>query len=414
MPFASRAQGTSVDDSAPPARKLNWGGAIQLRSETWENFAFLPSADDDFTLGRVQLNADVGIGASSRFFVEAKSSLSTDRDLPGGTRTLDVDTLALQQAYFDFRHAAADSNFRLLVGRQPLAFGRQRLVSPLPWGNTLRAWDGARMTYSSERWTVDGFYTWFAPVDKYDSNSRNRNEPFRGIYARRMSAPNRGIDAYWFRRGSIVTGPGGGRMNEERDTLGLRLYHQSGPWRGDIELTHQSGDSGPFDVNAESVALEGARYWENGFTESVTVGMDYASGDDAGTERLETFDQLYPLAHAYLGYIDIIGRKNIRSGFVRGRFRLPEEVTLEVTALTFSRASADDALYNGGGGQVRSGAAASDNHVGNELDITVSRALGARGRLLVGYSRFSPGNFVKLSGPATATDFGYVQYSATF
>ena len=40
--------------------------------------------------------------------------------------------------------------------------------------------------------------------------------------------------------------------------------------------------------------------------------VDIASGDDDPTDGdLETFNQLFPLGHAYFGYIDVIGRQNI-------------------------------------------------------------------------------------------------------
>ncbi|MFQ5445246.1 MAG: alginate export family protein, partial [Nitrospinales bacterium] len=81
-------------------------------------------------------------------FVEGKSALSEGRDLPGGRRTIDVDTIALQQAFIDFRfHLPRQTTLTLRPGRQALGFGKERLVSILPWGNTLRAWDGISGIY---------------------------------------------------------------------------------------------------------------------------------------------------------------------------------------------------------------------------------------------------------------------------
>ena len=46
-------------------------------------------------------HADVHVGEHIRVFGQFKSANSTDRDLQGGARTLDVDTAALQQAFAD-------------------------------------------------------------------------------------------------------------------------------------------------------------------------------------------------------------------------------------------------------------------------------------------------------------------------
>src|SRR5262249_18265316 len=41
--------------------------------------------------------------------------------------------------------------------------------------------------------------------------------------------------------------------------------------------------------------------------------FDYASGDKKRGGSVGTFNQLYPNGHAFLGYIDYIGRQNIIS-----------------------------------------------------------------------------------------------------
>ena len=55
---------------------------------------------------------------------------------------------------------------RYRYSRQMLLFGSQRLVSPLDWSNTMRAWDGIKATYRIDGLKAAGFWTQFAPVDK--------------------------------------------------------------------------------------------------------------------------------------------------------------------------------------------------------------------------------------------------------
>ena len=84
----------------------NWasfGGQFRLRLESWQNFAFAEPNDDTFLLGRVIVHGDFHLGDKWRVYLEGKSAVLTERDLPGGRRTIDEDKLALQQAFVDYK-----------------------------------------------------------------------------------------------------------------------------------------------------------------------------------------------------------------------------------------------------------------------------------------------------------------------
>jgi hypothetical protein len=162
----------------------SFGGSARLRLENWSNFNFVPGADDTFLLWRLLMHVDGHVGENIRAFVQGKSSLSTKRDLPGGTRTLDVDELDLEEAFADFRIPfGSDLSLTLRPGRQWLLFGRQRVVSPLTWSNTLRRWDGASAILECGGWTAQGFWGEFVPVLKYDFNVPDRQTQLYGVYA---------------------------------------------------------------------------------------------------------------------------------------------------------------------------------------------------------------------------------------
>ncbi len=103
----------------------SFGGRTRFRLENWWNFNFLPSnvGDDTFLLWRALVHADLHVGDNVRFFVQGKSALSTERDLPGGRRTLDVDTLALPQAFADLRIPFGDSSLTLRAGASSTSSG---------------------------------------------------------------------------------------------------------------------------------------------------------------------------------------------------------------------------------------------------------------------------------------------------
>lgn len=139
-PFRDRIKFVSF---GPKKRRwASFGGSARFRTEAWNSFGLADRSDRDdrFSVSRLLLHADVHWNARARLFVEAKSALASGRELPGGTRAVDADELDFQQAFVDFGLSPrARIRSTLRVGRQAFLFGRQRLVSPLPWGNALRS-----------------------------------------------------------------------------------------------------------------------------------------------------------------------------------------------------------------------------------------------------------------------------------
>lgn len=392
---------------------MSFGGQVRLRLEGWNNFDFNREFDDTILLTRIRLHTDIHAGKYLRLFAEMKSVFSTDRDLPGGRRTLDVDELALQQAFADIILPMGDSGkLTLRPGRQMLLYGRQRLVSPLDWSNTMRTWQGFQGFLDFDQWKISGFWTQFVPVKKYEHNEADADEPFGGIYATGMPG-TAGIvlDGYWLYRKRKL-------LDDERQTIGGRIFGTFGQKRldYDFEAAYQTGDSGDKDVRAFMVGSQfGYRFIETRFKPRVYVGFDYGSGDkDPNDGKVGTFDQTYPLGHLYLGYIDVVGRQNIISPNVGFTLSPLKNLTFEATGLFFWRAREDDALYNAGSAALRQGAPGTSLEVGQEIDILLKYTYNIHTGLLLGYSHFFPGDFIRQTGPDDPIDFLYTSLEFTF
>jgi len=392
---------------------LGFGGQIRLRAEGWDNFNFDSQFDDGFLLTRLRLHTDIHTGKYLRFFAEMKSSFSTDRDLPGGRRTLDVDELDLQQAFADIMIPAGESGkLTIRPGHQMLLLGKQRLVSPLDWSNTMRTWQGIQGFFDWYNWNVSGFWTQFVPVKKYEFNEADSDEPFAGIYG--TGSPGTagiGLDGYWLYRERK-------NLDEKRNTFGGRIFGALVKNRldYDFEAAYQFGDSSDNDVQAFMIGSQfGYRFAETAFKPRVYVGFDFGSGDkDPNDNKNQTFDQLYPLGHAYLGYMDFVGRQNIISPNIGVTFNPLKKLTCEATGLFFWRAEKDDALYNPGGGVFREGAPGTSLEVGQEIDILLKYAYNIHTVFLLGYSHFFPGTFISQTGPDDASDFLYASVEFNF
>jgi hypothetical protein len=402
----------------------SFGGSARLRLESWWNFAWgtePPDADDTFLLWRALVHGDFHFGEHVRAFVQGKSALSTDRDLAGGRRALDVDTLALEAAFVDLKLSFdEDVTFVLRPGRQPLAFGKQRLVSPLGWSNTLRRWDGVTGILEWGQWDLTGFWAQFVPVDKYDFNESDSDIQLYGVYATGpLAETGIGMDLYFLGldRDVDTISFNGTTGSEERYTLGGRLFGDIADtaFDYDFEGAYQFGEVGSGDVDAFMIGSQlGYKAPDLWSSPRFFVGFDFGSGDSSPGGDVETFNQLFPLGHAYLGYIDAIGRQNIID-FSLGVTGSPfAKATVGITGHFFWRADTDDAVYNAGGAAVRAGGAGSSSEVGQEIDLTLKYKFDRHLAGLLGYSHFFAGNFIDQSGSSEDIDFLYVQLEYTF
>ncbi len=395
---------------------LSLGGQVRARWEEWNNFNFGPDNDDGFGLLRIRLHGDLVLGPAVRVFVEGKSSTATDRDLPGGRRTLDVDELDLQNAFVDLAHELKDGKTTLRLGRQELSYGSQRLVSPLDWSNTRRTWDGVRAIAELGGWRMDAFATRPVVIDKYEFNEPDQDQEFYGFYAvHKLSERTLTYDLYLLRldRDALSSG------DEERYTAGTRM-NGTCPLTGieyDAEGGWQFGDAGDKDIEAWFVAIEaGYTLAAVPMKPRVYLGYDYASGDeDAGDNTVQTFNQLFPLGHAYLGYADVLGRQNVVD-FSQGVSCWPVEkkVQLRLDHHIFHRAETSDAVYNVGGGILREADAGDSSQIGSEIDLTLSYKFDRNTQLAAGYSHFFAGDFIEESGPSDDVDFVYASVQYTF
>jgi hypothetical protein len=148
----------------------------------------------------------------------------------------------------------------------------------------------------------------------------------------------------------------------------------------------------------------------------VTSEYNYASGDADRTDGTRgTFDQLYPTPHDKYGLADQVGWRNlhhVRAGLDIGRIK-----GLPITANYHSwwLASATDALYVAGGAELaRIAAGAPDRHVGQELDLQITRALTPQLQLAAGYAYIRAGAFLKQATPGASYSTPFVMLTYVF
>jgi hypothetical protein len=146
----------------------------------------------------------------------------------------------------------------------------------------------------------------------------------------------------------------------------------------------------------------------------VHLGFDYASGDDSPGGDVETFNQLFPLGHAYFGWIDAVGRQNIIDVSPGVTFKPMDKMVVKLNGHFFWRAEEADALYNAGGAAIRAGGAGTPREVGSEIDLTVKYQFDRHLSGVIGYSHLFAGDFLEATGSHSDMDFGYLILQYTF
>ncbi len=410
--LAAQANGDGGSGGSP---ELTFDAQFRTRSEHWTDFGFGSGQerDDAFVLGRIMLGANLRLGPHFRSYVQARSSFLTDRDLPGGKRAIDADHLDLQNAFVDVViPLEKTSTVTVRAGRQELLFGRQRLVSPLDWVNTRRTFDGARAILNAGEWKVHAFFVRPVLVEKSELNSSDDNTDFFGVHASHP-VPTRGFeyDLYWLAldRASVAFNTTTGR--ERRHTFGFRLGGkiQDTGWDYDGEVAYQIGDVSDADISAFMIGtVLGHTFSGIPTAPRLHIGLDAGSGDDAPGGDVGTFNQLFPLGHAYLGWIDLIGRQNVLAVNSGVRLEPLQRLTITLVGHRFWRASDEDALYNAGGGVVRRPEPDGSKALGSELDFLARYKFFPTLIGLVGYSRFFADQFIEETGEDEDPQFFYL------
>ncbi len=400
--------------------RLSVGGEFRFRLESHTNFGLGANArtQDTFQQYRYMLHADFRYRDSFRVFLQGASVHDEDRDLR--PRPIDENRLALQQLFFDIKPFGDDTPLTVRIGRQDLQYGAQRFVSPLEWASTRRRFDAAKAFWKADNWQLDFFYAKPVPVLRTKFDDYDEEFDFYGLYYTYKGIPRHGIDVFFFGIDDTRnrTNPNGNSGDVTRFTLGGRFYGKTGGFDYDAMLAGQWGSWGSDNIEAWAWTLDGGYTFEEiGWKPRIGIGFDWASGDrDAFDGSVETFDQLFPLGHAYLGYMDFFGRQNIQALNLNfTAWPVPGKVKFRAAHHTFWLESRDDAIYNVAGAPGRRDpTGSSGRELGHELDLTLLWKVDVHSSMLFGYSHFFESDVIQNTGPSDDADFFYVQYRLKF
>ena len=401
---------------------LSIGGQVRERGEYFKHFLFgasEPKDSDGYLLSRYRLSADLHVTQYFRMFAEGKSAFALDRDLVGGRTNAFVDEFDLLNGFADIMIPfGPQASVTLRGGRQELIFGSQRLVGPGDFTQVPRTFEGGAAYGQIADWTITPFWVQSVVVSQYTFNKSTSDLQLFGVFGTGpLYVLPVNLDLYWLDADNRTATFNGTIGREHRHTLGGRAWGKIGATGLDFEVegATQFGTIGRGDIGAWMLTtVLGYTLPIPRLSPRVYVEFDYASGDDRRGGDVGTFNQLYPNAHSFLGYIDYIGRQNIISPNAGVSISPIQGLTLSLQQYFFWRASDRDAIYNKSGGVLRPGTATTARYVGAETDLYGTYNFTRHLLGYAGYSRFFAGEFIDKTGEDKDSDFYYVAIQYTF
>lgn len=385
---------------------------------------------DNYDLSRLRLYADATYGGWLRGYVEFIDAYSAYEDLP--PLSIDEDRTDLLNAFGEvlLLSKASGRELKLRVGRQELLYGEQRLVSPLEWGNTRRTFEGIKLISSTDLWTHEIFWTRPVVVDDVRFNRADQSQWFGGFHSTYKGFENLTIRPYLFvlreedgpglgpntpRGTTVFSGTAGD--DSRVFTSGVQFGGGIDNWLWDVEGAYQYGAYGSRDISAGMLASGIGRKMPNmPWKPTVWVWYDWASGDNNPFDNeVNTFNQLFPLAHKWFGYLDLVARQNIHAFSTQFILKPTDKLTLLAWGHLFWLDEATDGLYNAAGVVSRrdlTGSSGTD--VGQEIDLTATYEIRSGVSCEVGYSYFWTGDFIQNTGDGKAAHFLYTEFRVKF
>ena len=391
-------------------------GEFRERLEGFENSGFVPDRDDSYALSRVRLSATITPSKSLSFQAHVQDARVAKKEV-GPTAAPFRGPFDLRLGFSDIGDAKAPVAARL--GRQELAFGEQRLLGHLAWVNTGRSWDAARMILRAKGWQADVFGASLVRSlpDEFDK-SGNGNR-LAGVYATSAKViPQAAVEPYVFWRRDV-------NLRSELATIGTLSQTTVGtrvagklPARLDygVEMALQRGGLAADSVNAWAGHWQMRESLPGAGAVKLTSEYNFATGDDNPTDGVrQTFDQLYPTGHDKLGLADQVGWRNIhhlREGFEFSPFKA---TPISLNYHSWWLAEKTDGLYASSGTQIaRVVGGAASSHVGQELDLQITRPLTPQLQLAAGYAHMFTGAFLKQATPGASYSYPYVMVTYVF
>ncbi len=393
---------------------LDIGGQYRARFMDEQNMRGLglTGRDDDFLLHRTRLFMNARYSDWFRAYGEFIDATDEFNNFP--ERLIEVNRADMLNLFADARvwdGCCGDLWFR--IGRQELLYGAERLISPLDWANTRRTFEGMKFFWQGEDWNADFFATRpvFPVPERFDS--AEYTEEFFGGWATYKAIPQQTVDLFALQYNSDR-----GLNNFRYTTLGSRWLGSQDEFLWEAEGGVQFGQNTDGSGHGAGFVTGGiGRKWSDRAWKPQLMGYyDWANGtNDRGAGN--GFNQLFPLAHKYLGFMDLFGRSNIESPNVQLTMQPHQKLKVLVWYYYLFLQNGNDTPYSVVMTPFNPANAPASRDLGHEIDLLFTYNVTPRMDVVFGYSHFFAGDYYKLTPGVPYrfdADFFYTHFQWNF
>jgi hypothetical protein len=157
----------------------------------------------------------------------------------------------------------------------------------------------------------------------------------------------------------------------------------------------------------------GHTWADSPWSPTLTAYYDWASGGNLQGGR-RGFDHLFPLAHKYLGFMDLFGRSNINTPNVLLTMKPNDKCQVLFWYYYFFLDTLSDTPYNVNMSPFQPSYTPQSRDLGHEIDLIFTYSLSDRQEILFGYSHFVSGAYYDPLPVHGSADFFYTHYQINF
>lgn len=391
-------------------------GEFRERMEGFDGLGFDETREDLYWLSRLRLNATLTPSKSLSFQAQVQDARVAKKTV-GPTGSPFKAPIDLRMAFADV--GASSGLLTVRAGRQELVYGEQRLVGHVSWLNAARTFDGVKATFRTTAFSADVFAASVVRILDGEFDKSGAGNRFAGVYGTTTTLiPSATVEPYvLYKRDVNLRAEAGGVGTLNETTTGVRIAGTlpAGLDYG-VEMALQRGSLGSDHISAWAGHWQLRETFPGSKALRVISEYNFASGDSDPTDNVRgTFDQLYPTPHDKYGLADQIGWKNVHHARAGFEITPIKGLPLSTNYHSWWLAETKDAIYNAGSAVLaRVATGAADRHVGQEIDIQVSRALTAQIQAAAGYAHIVPGAFLKEATPGASYSHPYVMLTYVF
>jgi len=326
------------------------------------------------------------------------------------------DTFDLRQGYLDFHCKPV----QLVVGRQELRIGDERVVGISDWTNTSRTWDGVYMRLGNVN-QLNLFSTSVVTIHPTSMDTHGAGLTFGGVHAKLATyVPRSDIEPFVLVRAlPRVTSQQGVVGSETEVTFGsyyetkLPLgFDSSGT--GDLQRGSYSNDS----IHAGAAIVRGGygtkrMPWEP----HLGAEYDYATGNPhTDAERIGTYDQQYPSNHNAFGLVDLFGFENIKQRRLSLQLTPRRNLLAVLQGGSLHAATTRDSVYSGSGASLIAAPAGGfkSDDIGSEFDASAKYIYHKSFVTNIGVGHFFPGELMTTEKHGAPLTYAYLGFTYRF